>query len=132
MKASAEFLQQFEVAIAEADERDEDRVIDEFANRLLRMQPIEVGPPDEDKAGERPWWRQGLPGAVALLRSARPVAPEIYAERIATCLSCPDARVFDLGATDQTAIVQCRLCSCVMNAKARMRGGVCQVGRFAR
>jgi hypothetical protein len=67
----------------------------------------------------------------ALRIALEPVAAEEFRRRLDLCRACPDVRVlWSDPRTRERAVLQCRRCSCIMNIKARLRGGRCPLGRF--
>ena len=65
------------------------------------------------------------------LRYLRPVPAEQFRERITICAACEHSRQMPVPGNDKAVVVQCRKCGCIMNAKARLTGGQCPLGKFA-
>ncbi len=122
---SQQDMRAFQREIAEVSEEQAEGVVARYAERLIERAA------QTPETNARSLARLGLEGAKAFIRGLRPASSTTYARRIATCKSCPHVRVL-AGSQDpsEAAIYQCRLCNCVMNAKARLVGGTCPDNRF--
>jgi hypothetical protein len=71
---------------------------------------------------------------VSYFHSLRPVPKAVFLSRIRICLSCEHARQLlrsgKEGDEGKSMILQCGQCNCIMNAKARIVGGRCPIGKF--
>ena len=55
----------------------------------------------------------------------------LYESRINHCWDCKEARKSpELLGKEELVIVQCKLCNCIMNAKARLPNATCPIGKF--
>ncbi|MDO1560105.1 hypothetical protein Q0812_11775 [Brevundimonas sp. 2R-24] len=70
-----------------------------------------------------------------LIQGILPVSQSEYERRLSICLDCPEIR-FLIGRGASTVapgtapLLQCKVCNCVMNAKARLRSSKCPLGNF--
>lgn len=106
---------------AAADETD--GIVDDYAQLLV----------DRTTLGETdgPGLPFGLDAARAMIRSISPVDRATFQARISCCKNCDHVKILAGNeAAGGTALYQCGLCQCVMNAKAMLRGSKCPDGRF--
>lgn len=120
MKISADELSAFQASLIGLDTQEQSSAVDAFALKLVEAQDVAGSTGDGD--GRTP-----LDIAKAIARSVLPVSDDVYDARLRACSLCEHARHLRTG---RAAVIQCGLCKCLMNVKARLRGGACPEGRF--